>query len=548
LTFPQGATSPPVEDNERMVNWLARHNRLIWPCFDRPCEPRRMLLMGTKVVETRGMEGSLGRGMPRAGASTGADRLANLLKRKMAGRALFLAGDVAALALAHLAAIVLVRHFLQVPDLALNPRNYAAFYLPFLLVVLFVFERNQRPDLRRPEKELELVVKGTSLAFVLLLGANFMIFKTGFSRYLMVSWYLLALMALLAVRFGLRFFYGALWQRGVARQKTLLVGSAEKLFELQTLLSVQRYRGYELLGIVPAGDDPPEEFENNALPVLGSIDRWHHVARQKEAEQVIVALKESTPEAHGLIFDILKRCRAEGIDVQVYSDLFASRGFNYELDEFSGFFRFFAAPRWSNRVQKAAKSLLDLMAGVVGSVITLLVLPVVALLIKIEDGGPIFYLSEFIDRDGNVRYYRKFRSMYTNAEEILKQNPLLEAKFHEKHKLIDDPRVTRVGRVLRKYSIDEFPEFFSVLSSQLSLVGPRTICRKETIRYGGVLPKLLSARPGLTGFWQVMGRQLTTYEERIQMDMFYIDHWSIWLDFWIVAKTFWKVIRAEGAF
>jgi lipopolysaccharide/colanic/teichoic acid biosynthesis glycosyltransferase len=96
--------------------------------------------------------------------------------------------------------------------------------------------------------------------------------------------------------------------------------------------------------------------------------------------------------------------------------------------------------------------------------------------------------------------------------------------------------------------VDEFPSFFSILCGQISLVGPRTIMQMQKEKYGPSLSRLLSVKPGLTGFWQVMGRQLTTHEERVQMDMFYIDHWSIWLDLWIIAKTFWKVVRADGAY
>ena len=481
-------------------------------------------------------------------AKTRGARLSRLLKSRTVTRATSLVGDAVAIVAAHITSKALATWLFHVPAAALNPRNYAAFYLPFLLGVLFVFERNQRPELRRPEKELELAVKGVSFGFVLLVCANFVVFKTGFSRYMIVIWYVLTLMLLLAVRYGLRITYGALWRRGIGQKRTLLVGSAEKLFELQTLLTIQRYRGYEILGIVPAGGDAPESFESRALPILGTLESWHETAQEQGAEQVIVALDRTTPEAHGLVSDILKRCMADGVDVQVYSDLFASREFNYELDEFSGFFRFFAAPRWSRRIQMAAKGALDFTAGVVGSLIVLVVLPFVGLAIKLEDGGPIFYRSEFLDGEGHLQYYQKFRSMYTNGQEILDRNPELKAIFEEKHKLLDDPRVTRVGRFLRKYSIDEFPEFFSVLGGQLSLVGPRTISSKEAAKYGDSLPKLLSAKPGLTGFWQVMGRQLTTYQERVQMDMFYIDHWTIWLDLWIVAKTFVKVIKAEGAY
>ena len=138
--------------------------------------------------------------------------------------------------------------------------------------------------------------------------------------------------------------------------------------------------------------------------------------------------------------------------------------------------------------------------------------------------------------------------MLKDADEILRRDSKLRAKFVQQYKLKDDPRLLRVGRLMRRLSLDEFPQFFSVLSGKLTFVGPRVISSDERDRYGELLPKLLSCTPGLTGFWQVMGRQTTSYEERVQMDMFYVDRWSIWLDLIIIAKTFWKVLKAEGAY
>ena len=200
------------------------------------------------------------------------------------------------------------------------------------------------------------------------------------------------------------------------------------------------------------------------------------------------------------------------------------------------------------RLQKLMKAAIDLVIGLIGSLVTLLLTPLIAILLKWEDSGPVFYSREFVDCDGQVRYYLKFRTMKQNADQILRDTPALKQAFDETYKLKDDPRVLRVGRILRKYSIDEFPQFFSVLSGRLTFVGPRVISQEEVSRYGNSISKLLSVKPGMTGYWQVMGRQRTTYEERIQMDLYYIDHWSIWLDLVIIAKTFWKVPRGDGAF
>ena len=195
-----------------------------------------------------------------------------------------------------------------------------------------------------------------------------------------------------------------------------------------------------------------------------------------------------------------------------------------------------------------AQIIVDSIIGIFGSALTLLIMPVVALAISLEDRGPIFYRSEFVDCDGSVRYYLKFRTMVRNADEILAGNPELRAQFSAKQKLKYDPRILRVGRVLRKSSIDEFPQFFSLLTGDLTTVGPRTISRSERERYGELLPKLLSVKPGITGYWQVNGRQNTTYDERIRMDMYYVDHRSLRFDLLIIAKTFWTVLRGEGAY
>lgn len=194
------------------------------------------------------------------------------------------------------------------------------------------------------------------------------------------------------------------------------------------------------------------------------------------------------------------------------------------------------------------KKAFDCGIGLAGSLATVLMIPVIALLLKREDDGPVFHRREFVDCDGVVRYYLKFRTMVTDADQRLQEDPELRQQFDFKFKLRDDPRVLRIGRILRKYSIDEFPQFFSLLTGQLTFVGPRVISREETSRYGELLPKLLSVKPGMTGYWQVMGRQKTSYAERIRMDMFYIDHWSLKLDFIIMAKTLWKVVRADGAY
>jgi exopolysaccharide biosynthesis polyprenyl glycosylphosphotransferase len=472
------------------------------------------------------------------------------LSRSGIKRVIFLASDAVAVALANWAALMAMQKLFAIPRANMTPPGYELFFLPFLLVILYLAEGYESPDLRRPEKELQISFRAVSLSFLALVCANFIFFKQMiFSRYLFVCWYLLALLVIPSFRLGLRTIYGALWRRGLAQQRALWVGGTEKLAEFESQLSVQRYQGYKVVGVISdsdLGDESPYALSKQSTTNLG--ETWDEILSKLRVQLVVVCLPMTTVGSSAAVRKILYGGKARGVDVEVYSDLFATTEFNFELDHFSGFFRFFAVPVWSRRLQRSVKFCVDFIAGLVGSVLAALVTPVIGMAIKLDDGGPIFYRSPYVGQDGDDHHYLKFRTMRVDADELLERNPEFRQQFEVQFKLKRDPRVTRVGRILRKYSIDEFPSFFSILRGEISLVGPRTITQPQAQRYGHLLPKLLSVKPGLTGFWQVTGRQLTTYEEKIKMDMFYIDHWSIWLDLLIIAKTFWKVVRAEGAF
>jgi exopolysaccharide biosynthesis polyprenyl glycosylphosphotransferase len=445
-------------------------------------------------------------------------------------------------------AVGLIQHFLHLSMSSLNPSQYHRYYIPFFALVLYFFEGYRNPELRRPECELELGCKAVSVAFVALMLFNSVVFKTHpLSRYLMISWFVLACVLLLFTRFTLRTVNEHLWKAGIGRRRTLLLGSAAGLAAYQQLLAIQRYPGCELLGWIPESPQAANASEERTLPILGTPECWEHIVQNFGAEVLVVAAS-AFPDGDQLLGRILQRCKQLRLDVELYSSVLAPSNLNYERDEFSGCFRFYARSRWSIALQRFLKRFVDLAIGLVGSVVTLVLTPMIGLLIKGDDRGPIFYRSAYVGQDGRTRHYLKFRTMRVDADQILETDERLRSEFRMRHKLRDDPRVTRVGRFLRRSSLDEFPQFFSVLKGDLAFVGPRTIRQNEAEHYGLLIDKLLSVKPGVTGFWQAMGRQTTTYEERIHMDMFYIDHWSIWLDLVIVAKTFWKVLKAEGAF
>lgn len=463
---------------------------------------------------------------------------------------LFLTSDLVTVGLAHRLAELLVVHWLDVSLAFANPSHYYLFYIPFFAIVLHLSGGYSHPDLRRPEKELELGFKGVSIFFVCLVCANFVLFKTeGFSRYLLFLWYVFSLWFVLGARFSIRGAYTGLWRRGLARETTLLVGPTERLTQFQSELSIQRYLRHDVIGLLVTG--AMVEFKNGRsddISLVGNLDDWEEIAERFRVQWMLFSVPGEEFCQSARVIEIMRACQEKGIEVGIYSGLFGLSEFEFERDQFSGFFRVNSHHPWSRLVQLTMKSAIDRIFGLVGSLIALLLTPIIGLLLKIEDGGPVFYHSEFVAGDGSIRYYRKFRTMVRNADEILENTPHLKKQFDQNYKLKDDPRVLRFGRFLRKYSIDEFPQFFSLLTGKLTFVGPRTIRQEEACRYADCLPRLLSVKPGMTGYWQVMGRQTTTYKERVRMDMFYIDHWSLWLDLVIIAKTFWKVLRADGAY
>jgi lipopolysaccharide/colanic/teichoic acid biosynthesis glycosyltransferase len=172
---------------------------------------------------------------------------------------------------------------------------------------------------------------------------------------------------------------------------------------------------------------------------------------------------------------------------------------------------------------------------------------VVTLLVWISDGVPVFYARRVVGCRGEFNAY-KFRSMLRNADAILAADPELRDTFTRDFKLKSDPRVTRLGAWLRKYSLDELPQLVNVLRGQMSLVGPRMISAEELSKYGQYQELLIGVKPGLTGYWQVRGRQDVSYEQRVQMDVQYITQWSLALDLLILFETPLRVIRGEGAY
>lgn len=221
----------------------------------------------------------------------------------------------------------------------------------------------------------------------------------------------------------------------------------------------------------------------------------------------------------------------------------------YVLDTTTGFF---LQQRLHDKRRLAIKRAMDLGLCLMGSIVILPLVLVLALLIRLDSKGPVFYKQRRIGRGGQEIYVHKFRTMVPNADEILKdylaRNPEMAREWEEDHKLRHDPRVTKIGHFLRKTSLDELPQLYDVVRGTMSLVGPRPIVEDERAKYGSVFNDYIRVRPGITGLWQISGRNDTSYSRRVDYDFYYVSNWNVWLDIWILVRTVPVVLFGRGAY
>jgi Undecaprenyl-phosphate galactose phosphotransferase WbaP len=203
------------------------------------------------------------------------------------------------------------------------------------------------------------------------------------------------------------------------------------------------------------------------------------------------------------------------------------------------------------RALRMEKQILDRTLAFVAFVMLSPFFVVVPLLIKLTSRGPVFYRQSRLGKKGRPIRVWKFRSMYADADErlktILESDPARRAEWEANFKLRDDPRVTPLGRFLRKTSIDEFPQLFNVFAGDMALVGPRPIVEKEVRYYGSAYDTFASVKPGITGLWQASGRSDTDYARRVALDVHYVLNWSPWMDIWILFRTVYAVVFMRGA-
>lgn len=202
----------------------------------------------------------------------------------------------------------------------------------------------------------------------------------------------------------------------------------------------------------------------------------------------------------------------------------------------------------SKKVYIKIKRVIDVILASVALILLSPLFAIIAIAIKIDSKGPVFFAHKRIGKNGKIIKLYKFRSMVINAEELIKSfTPEQMREYKENYKLTNDPRITKVGKFLRKKSLDELPQLINIINGDLSIIGPRPVVADELEKYGVNKDKFLSVTPGLTGYWAANGRSNTTYEQRMEMELYYIDNLSLKMDIKVFFKTILSVLKKEGA-
>jgi Undecaprenyl-phosphate galactose phosphotransferase WbaP len=292
-----------------------------------------------------------------------------------------------------------------------------------------------------------------------------------------------------------------------------------------------------------------EQFaEVGGVPVVGGLDLAAVLAQRLEIRTAVIAMPEMDATA---VLNMIERFGDSYSSVLVIPDLFNLAHFGAPTRYLGGVLGLEVQRQLLHSGPRFAKRAMDIAMVTIGGLCILPVLVAIALLIKLDSKGSAFYMQRRLGQDG-VRFKAlKFRTMHGDADQriahLLEESAELRAEFEQYHKLADDPRITKVGRILRKYSLDELPQLWNVIKGEMSLVGPRPYLEKEIPDMQQKEAIVLRVRPGLTGIWQVTTRNESTFDERVNLDVEYVRNWSPWLDVYILARTFNVVVAGTGS-
>lgn len=418
-------------------------------------------------------------------------------------------------------------------------------FAPLWVIVFGVFGLYNFKNLFSGTKEYSQAFNATTLGMMLIILFTFFQPELIIARaWVTLSWLLVGLCVALG-RFAMRRMVQHMRLNGRFLTSVLIIGANEEGQAIAEQLQSNRRAGIWIAGFVDDTLEPGSEPLPHT-PVVGSVDSLRMTVRQYGIQEIIIA---STALPRQKLLGIFQTFGADdSINIRMSSGLYELLTTGVEVQDVGN------VPLLSiNRARLTGadqfmKGVLDLLVSGIFMFLLWPVMVMIALAIKFDSSGPVIYRRRVIGVGGKPFHAFKFRTMYTDADERLARDPELSRQFEQNFKLKDDPRVTKVGRLLRQTSLDELPQLFNVLFGQMSLVGPRMITEQELDRYGKWQMNLSTVKPGITGLWQVSGRSDVSYEERVMLDMNYIRNYNIWSDLFLLWQTIPAVLKRRGAY
>lgn len=426
-----------------------------------------------------------------------------------------------------------------------------ATYLPFsgaLIAILFVSFSFSGVYRRRRDRgwleEVYTIATATTLGVVTLIILNLIFGELSYSRLIFLYAAVFVILLLGASRAVIFLLRGYLRARGIAVQRVVLVGAGDVGRMVMRNIAARPSLGYRLIGFL---DDNPTKSSTDIgrFKALGPLDNFEQVLDAYPVDEAIICLPW---QSHRTVARLLNQCEQAGVRAHIVPDLFQLTKNQMTVQDLNG------VPLISTRDVSIAgwnlllKRVMDLAIVGVGSLIALPVGLLIALAVRLDSPGPVIYSQTRIGKNGKPFAIYKFRSMVQNAEERRGEIAALNEATGPLFKVRDDPRRTRVGQFLRRFSLDELPQLLNVLRGEMSVIGPRPNLPEEVAQYKEWHKKRLSVSPGMTGLWQVSGRSDLTFDEMVLLDIYYAENWSLGMDLGILLMTAPRVLFAKGAY
>jgi len=381
------------------------------------------------------------------------------------------------------------------------------------------------------------------LSFVLLSAGIVLIGINPFLRVYLITHFLTVIAALIVTRVTLYSYLDCRARTRFNSRQILLIGSADRVITMAEALNKQCSWGHQVAGCLNVDGQSNPRAGN--IPVLGRLEDFDTILQKHQIDEVVFALPKDSSVDLG---KYMLKCKITGVAVRIVPALFDLSDSSLRVESIQGIPTLTDYTAITSVSGLFYKKMLDLAAGLFGFMVFILFFPIMWLVIKLDSPCPVLFKQRRVGMHGRQFYLYKFRSMVADAEskktDLLVEKKTAWPSYKTKH----DSRITRVGRFLRKTSLDEFPQFINVLKGEMSLVGTRPPTPDEVKQYENWQRRRISIKPGITGLWQISGRkEITDFTEVVKLDLKYIDGWGFRNDLMILWKTVWVVLARKGA-